>query len=327
MPRIETALGPIDAKDLGFTLSHEHIAMQHPAVRYHYPWLADRAGSIGGATRELIEAKAGGVDAVIELSTPDLGRDVELVAEVSRASGVHAIVATGLWRDIPRYFWTQDPDAIAEVFVREIEVGIADSGIRAGVIKIANDAEGVTPEGERVLRAAARTAKRTGVPISTHHWARRKVGLRQLSLFQDEKVPPHLVCIGHSADSTDVGYLEELLRAGVYVSMDRYPGRAPMPEWQERNATVRALIDRGWAGQLMLGHDYARDYRRPAEWFQEQHYLFLSRTAIPGLLADGVAQEAIDMMMREVPRRFLTGEPMGEPGAPEGRSVMAQRKP
>ena len=314
-PTIQTVLGPIDADQLGFTLSHEHIAMQVPPVRHFYPWLGDPAAVRAGAIRELREAKAGGVDSLIELTTPDLGRDVTLLAEVSRESGLQVVVATGLWRDIPAYFAQQDPDAIAEIFSREIEVGIEDTGIRAGVIKVANDAEGVTDRGERVLRGAARTAKRTGVPISTHHWAPLEVGRRQLEIFQDEQVPPHLICIGHSADSTDVGYLESLLQAGIYLSMDRYPGRAPMPQWRQRNATVKALIDRGWAGRLMLGHDYARDYRTPSLPHQEQHYLFLSRTALPGLLADGVSQETVDLMMREVPRRFLAGEP-----APAGRT-------
>jgi len=307
---IRTALGPIDAADLGFTLSHEHVALQVPFVRHYYPWLGNPTAVREGSIRELREAKAGGVDAVIELTTPDLGRDAALLADISRESGVHLVVATGLWRDLPAAIDAQAIDALAEIFTREIEVGIDDTGVRAGVIKVANDAEGVSDRGERVLRAAARAAKRTGVPISTHHWAPLEVGRRQLELFQEEGVPAHLICIGHTADSMDVDYIDALLQAGIYISMDRYPGRAPMPQWADRNRTVAALIDRGWAHRLMLGHDYARDYRITPLPHQEQHYLFLSRTALPGLLADGVPQETIDLMMREVPRRFLAGEPV-----------------
>lgn len=308
MATIQTALGPIDAADLGFTLSHEHAAMQSPLVRHYYPWLGHRELARDGSIRELREAKAGGVDAIVELSTPDLGRDAALLAEISRQSGVHMVIATGLWRDIPAAVEGMPIDELADVFVREIEQGIDGTAIRAGVIKVANDAEGVSPRGERVLRAAARAARRTGVGISTHHWAPLEVGRRQLEIFQDEDTPPHLVCIGHSADSTDVGYLESLLQAGVYVSMDRYPGVPPRPQWEERNRTVKALIDRGWARRLMLGHDYARDYRREPAPNQVQHYLFLSKTAIPALIADGVAQADIDLMMRDAPRRFLSGE-------------------
>ena len=120
------------------------------------------------------------------------------------------------------------------------------------------------------------------------------------------------ICIGHSADSTDVGYLEELLEAGVWLSMDRYPGSAGRPNWEQRNATVKALIDRGWAHRLMLGHDYAPaavvagQPQPPAN--QPTRYLFVSTVAVPALLAQGVPQETIDLMLRDVPRRFLTGE-------------------
>ena len=308
MTQIETVLGPIEADQLGFTLSHEHVAMTPAVVATHYPWLVDREAVLARSIRELTQAKQGGVDALIELSTPDLQRDVELMAASSRASGLHVVCATGIWRDVPRWFWNKDPDEIADVFQREIEVGIADTGIKAGVIKCANDAEGVTPQGELILRGAARTVRRTGTPISTHHWAPLEVGRRQVEIFQEEGAPMDRICIGHTADTTDADYIEDLLRTGVYISMDRYPGPedgVERPNWVARNATVKELIRRGWADKLMLGHDYAPGLYPESD---PTRYLFLTLTALPALAADGVPAETIDLMMRTVPRRFLTGE-------------------
>lgn len=311
MSTIETALGPIDAAQLGTVLSHEHVLVSMGEDNHHYPWRYDWDATRANAIRELTEAKQGGIDTLIDLTTPDLGRDVEYVRDVSRASGMNVIVATGIWRDIPRSFWTRDIDEIADIFVREIEVGIGDSGIKAGCIKVANDMGGVSPEGERILRGAARALKRTGCPISTHHWAPEEVGRRQVEVFLDEGAPMDRIAIGHSADTTDVAYLEDLLKTGVYLSMDRYPGAAGRPNWEQRNATVKALIDRGWADKLMLGHDYApmavvRGQEAPANTGPTR-YLFVSTVAIPALMAQGVSQEAVDLMMREVPRRFLVG--------------------
>ncbi|HQW50410.1 MAG TPA: hypothetical protein PL082_00020 [Tepidiformaceae bacterium] len=311
MPTVETVLGPIDASLLGNVLSHEHVLVGMGEDNHHYPWLFDWDQTRANAIRELAEAKQGGIDTVIDLTTPDLGRDVEFVREVSRASGMNVIAATGIWRDVPRSFWTRDIDDIATIFVREIEVGIGDSGIKAGCIKVANDMGGVTPEGERILRGAARACKRTGCPISTHHWAPEEVGSRQVEIFQEEGAPMDRIAIGHSADTTDVDYLEALLRTGVYLSMDRYPGAAGRPNWEQRNATVKALIDRGWASRLMLGHDYApmpvlRDREAPAA-SGPTRYLFVSTVAVPALIAQGVPEATIDLMMREVPRRFLSG--------------------
>jgi phosphotriesterase-related protein len=312
MATVETALGPVDASKLGVILSHEHVLVSMGEDNHHYPWMFDWERTRANAVRELAEAKAGGVDTLIDLTTPDLGRDVEFVRDVALASGMNVVVATGIWRDVPRSFWARDLDRIADIFVREIEVGIGDTGIKAGAIKVANDMGGVTPEGERILRGAARALKRTGCPISTHHWAPEQVGTRQVEIFREEGAPMDRICIGHSADTTDVAYLETLLQAGVYLSMDRYPGGMDRPGWEARNATVKALIDRGWAHRLMLGHDYAPAavsvHSSSAPPAGPTRYLFVTTVALPALRKDGVSEEAIEMMMREVPRRFLTGE-------------------
>ncbi len=310
MPAVQTVLGPVDDAALGFVLSHEHVLVGVDARIY--PWRYDLAATHRRAVRELLEAKQGGVDSIIDLTTPDLGRDVKAIAAVARESGMNVVVATGIWRNPPHSFWGRDPDESAEIFVREIEVGIDDTDIRAGAIKVASDAEGVTPDAELLLRAAARASKRTGCPISTHHWAPAEVGRRQVEVLREEGAQMDRVCIGHSADSTDVGYLEDLLNAGVYLSMDRYPGSAGRPDWRARNATVKALVDRGWAGRLMLGHDYApravlAGAAPPPASTEPTRYLFVSSVAIPALRADGVPEEAIELMTREVPRRFLTG--------------------
>jgi phosphotriesterase-related protein len=314
MSTVETVLGPVKASKLGFTLSHEHVFTSAGRDAQAYPWLFDWKASRKVAVGLLKDAKKAGVDSIIDLTTPDLGRDVRYVRRVARTSPVHVIVATGLWADVPRSFHDRDPDEAADIFVREIEVGIEDTGIKAGVIKLAHDVGGVKPHHERSVRGAARACKRTGCPISTHHWAPEEVGRQQVKIFQEEGAQMDRVCIGHSADSTNIEYLEWLLNQGVYLSMDRYPGREGRPNWEQRNATVKALVDRGWAGRLMLGHDFAPrlvrvDGKQPP-YFEGQamNYTFLSTTAIPALRAAGVSEEAVDTMTREVPRRFLTGE-------------------
>jgi len=310
MAQIQTATGPVDAGRLGFTLSHEHLLVGSAGVFQGFPFLFDMKATFAQIIKELREARAGGVETIIDLTTLDLGRDVELAAKASRESGVHVVVATGLWLDVPRVFWGRDPDFLARVFIREIEEGIGGTGIKAGVIKVANDEGGVTEQGEVVLRAAARACLATNVPISTHQWAPEQVGLRQVEIFEDEGVDMRRVCIGHSADTTDVEYLVRLLERGVFLSMDRYPGREGRPSWQQRNHTVKALIDCGYADRLMLGHDYAPAPvvagQEPLAPEEPTRYLFLAKTAIPGLRKMGVGEDAIRMMTVEVPRRFLS---------------------
>ena len=311
MAVVETVTGSVDASRLGFTLSHEHTFIGGGGLWRTYPSLIDWEETERRVLRELRAAKAGGVDTIIDLSTPDLGREVAFARRVSAASGIQIVAATGLWRDIPRFFWSMAPERIADLFLTEIRDGIEGTGVHPGAIKVANDAEGVTDAGERVLRGAANACRESVVPISTHHWAPERVGVRQAEVLLGAGAPPHLVCIGHSADTTDVEYLESLLRLGVYLSMDRYPGRAPRPDYRERNATVAELVRRGWGGRLMLGHDYGLGIVQrgvePPPPPEPTLYLFLKDKALPELRDLGVSDDQITTMMVEAPRRFLTG--------------------
>src|SRR5712691_12512297 len=101
MPAVETVLGPIDDAALGNVLSHEHVFSG--LDRRIYPWRYDDAAARRRAVAELTEAKRGGVDTVIDLTTPDLGRDVTTLAELSRASGMNVVAATGIWLNPPNF--------------------------------------------------------------------------------------------------------------------------------------------------------------------------------------------------------------------------------
>ena len=179
MPTLNTVLGPLEAADLGFTLSHEHVGTNAAGLRHTYPEFIDRAGIIEQSTAALKEAYAEGLRTIVDVSTFDLGRDIAMIAEVARQSGVNIVVATGNHLAVPRPFGDVSPDVIAPMYVREIEEGIEDSGVKAAVIKVASDRGGITSPQEVVLRAAARAHLQTGAPISTHTWSPDRVGERQ----------------------------------------------------------------------------------------------------------------------------------------------------
>ena len=157
-------------------------------------------------------------------------------------------------------------EELTQFFIREIRVGIEGTNIKAGVIKVANDMEGITPFGENLLRAAARASKSTGTPISTHTFALDRIGEKQADIFEQEQVSPSMVCLGHSDDTTDIGYLTGLARRGYYVGMDRLRGGSPLAPGasppdrpratlDERLASIKRLIDSGFGDRVMLGTD------------------------------------------------------------------------
>jgi phosphotriesterase-related protein len=316
MPSVNTVLGPVEVADLGFTLPHEHLFTASAGIFQTYPELF---GDFDDFTRQLEstlrDAHQGGVQTLIDVSTLDLGRDVRLLADMARRTGVNVICATGIWRDIPRVFWTREPDEVAALFVREIEQGIEGTGIKAGIIKVANDMEGVTREGEIILRAAARASKHTGVRISTHTYAPGRVGEQQVAIFEDEGLDLDRVYVGHSNDTTDLDYLSGLVRKGVWLGMDRLGAPVPPigPDLEGRAQTLAALIKAGFGDRLMVSHDWsvtgvsrssdprARLSANPDGW------LFAKRKLFPRLLELGIAQDQIDRLNIDNPRHFLGG--------------------
>ena len=176
MPTVETALGPIATTELGPTLMHEHVVTRSPGVQENWPHLWDRNGILDIAERKMADLYSRGIRSIVDLTTVDLGRDIDLILGVARRSRVHIVVATGVWWMPQRYFSVHGVDAVADLFIRDILQGIANSGVKAAIIKCATDTAGVTPVIDNVLRAAARAQKATGVPISTHTWAAGRTG-------------------------------------------------------------------------------------------------------------------------------------------------------
>jgi phosphotriesterase-related protein len=313
---VNTVLGPIDTRELGFTLTHEHLVNTSAGIPQVYPDFLDRKGTVDWAVQELRAAYAEGVRTIVDVTTIDLGRDIRMMKEVSRRTKVHIVAATGTWRDIPRAFWSAKPDMIAALYIREIQDGMEGTGVKAGVIKVATDREGVTEQGEIILRAAARAQKATGVPISTHTWAPERVGEQQVRVFEDEGVDLNRVYIGHSNDTTDTGYLLGLLRRGVWIGLDRYPGgRAPgTPDWQARTETVKRLMDAGFGHRLMLSHDHFvtlttanREMQDQRRRFNPDGYLFIKRRVLPRLRELGASEQDVQKLMVENPRWFFEG--------------------
>ena len=312
--QVQTATGPIDSANLGFTLMHEHIYVLSEGVVPNFPHLWDREARIAQAVAALSEAKAHGVTTIVDLTVLGLGRDVPLVREIAQQSGMQVIVATGLYTydELPHYFASRSVDHMADLFVRDIEQGIQGTDVRAGILKCATDAKGVTDGIEKVLRAVARAHRRTGTPISTHTHAATEQGLNQQRIFTEEGVDLSRVVIGHSGDTEDIAYLERLMAAGSYIGMDRFGIDSFMPT-DRRVATIAKLCARGHAERMVLAHD-ASCY---IDWFEPElprqamprwHFLHVPDDVVPALIAAGVTQAQVDAMTTANPRRYFEAQ-------------------
>jgi phosphotriesterase-related protein len=321
MAGIETVRGTVDTARLGVTLMHEHIFVLDAEIASNYPqeW-GDEAARVAHAGARLNELKARGVDTIVDLTVIGLGRYIPRIQEIAAETDLNIIVATGIYTycDLPHYFQYRGPgtalggpELMADMFVRDIEEGIGGTGVRAGILKCATDAPGLTPGVERILRATAQAHRRTGVPISTHTHARRRVGLDQQRIFREEGVDLSRVVIGHSGDTTDIEYLEELIANGSYIGMDRF-GVDSILSFEDRVKTVARMCQREHAGKMVLSHDAACFNH----WLPEAqlpvllprwHYLHIHNDVIPALKREGVTEGQLNTMLVENPRRIFEG--------------------
>ena len=322
MPSVNTMRGPVDVNDLGFVLTHEHVRESSAGVPQTYPELFDHEEDVARGISRLNEAAAEGVNTVLIVTPLDLGRDMRLLQDVAAGVNLHMVCATGMWRDIPRHVGLgATVERLAAAFIREIEVGIDGTGVKAGVIKVATDLEHMTEDGgltrpnELILRSAARACIATGIPITTHTAAPARAGDRQIAIFEDEGVDLRRVTIGHSNDSDNIEYLTGIMRKGAYLGMDRYPGgRGGSLTWEQRTEVVKQLVDLGFASQVTLSHDYggARPALPEAAAARPSHnpdgYCFIIRKVLPRLRELGVSEVAITEMTVIAPRRCMGGE-------------------
>ncbi|HET9840118.1 MAG TPA: phosphotriesterase-related protein [Candidatus Angelobacter sp.] len=319
MARVETVRGPIDTSELGTTLMHEHVFVLDTEILQNYPedW-GNEDRRVADAVVRLNELKARGVDSIVDLTVIGLGRYIPRIQEIARQTAINIVVATGVYtyHDAPLYFHFRGPGTVldgpelmTEMFVRDIIHGIAETGVRAGILKCATDEPGVTKDVERILRATAQAHRQTGVPISTHTHAGKRVGLDQQKIFREEGVDLSRVVIGHSGDTTDLKYLEELVGNGSYIGMDRFGIDTILP-FEDRVKTVAEMCRRGHAAKMVLSHD-AACYNH---WLPERplpmmlprwHYLHIHNDVIPALKKQGVTDEELRTMLVVNPRKIF----------------------
>jgi phosphotriesterase-related protein len=317
---VQTVQGPLDAAKLGFTLPHEHVYVGSPGLLQTWPELVGgRAKFIASVVDKLKAVKDAGVDTIVDVTPADVGRDVRLLEEVSRKSGVHIVACTGHWLYPSLSMDSRSVEELTEFFTLEIERGLEGTDIRPGVIKVATDKPGITPFLEKSLRAAARASKATGVPITTHTYAVGRGGEQQAAIFESEGLDPGNVCLGHSDATKDLDYLSGLARRGYVLGMDQLSrgasGSQPqLLSWHERAQSVAKLVAAGFASQLFLSNDWffgaplgPKGYMESMDALNPDGMLFNVRKTIPYLKELGVDDAQIRTIAVGNPRRFFGG--------------------
>jgi phosphotriesterase-related protein len=315
MSTVETVRGPIDTADLGPTLMHEHVFVMEPEayVNYAHLWgesYWDEDVRVADAIEKLRSVREAGITSLVDPTAPGLGRNIHRIQRVNAEVDLNIVVATGVYAflQLPNFFGYRSTEAIAKVFVREIEVGIDDTGVKAAFLKCCLEAHGLIGDVPRIFEATAAAAVETGVPVMVHTNAAAKTGLIALDTLTKAGVDPRRIVIAHAGDSNDLTYLRELGDSGAALGFDRFNIPHFNPD-ADRVKTLAALVAEGYTSQIHLGHDAAcfYDFMVGDPNFADERptYLHISQHIVPQLLAAGITQAQVDEMFVANAARFF----------------------
>jgi len=326
MKLVPTVLGEVSTDALGRTYMHEHVFVLTPDMQQNYPeeW-GDEELRVADAVEKLRALAASGVATIVDPTVVGLGRYIPRIQRVAaEVPELNIIVATGCYTyaDVPFFFQyrgpalnaalgTEVPDPMVDLFVADIKEGITGTGVRAGMLKCAIDAAGMTPGVERVMRAVAKAHLATGTPITVHTHPRSKTGREVSRVMADEGVNPRRVVLGHSGDSTDAAHLIELADKGFWLGMDRFGINLGI-SFEERADIVVEMCRRGYAEQMVLAHDASCfiDWLDPTllAFLPQWNYFHIENDVLPYLREHGVTDDQIATMLVDNPRRIFEAE-------------------
>ena len=139
--QINTVLGPVSPADLGHTLIHEHVLINIVGADRMAPGQYD-----GGEVRSVVlpylkQLRSQVCRTFVDCTPVYQGRDPELLARLSQASGLHIVTNTGLYgaeggRYIPDYAFSATAEDLAARWTSEFQAGIPPAGIRPALIKL-----------------------------------------------------------------------------------------------------------------------------------------------------------------------------------------------
>lgn len=301
-PIVQTVLGPIPASKLGFTLPHEHVICDFigAEITGRHRWEVDAV--VKRMLPILSQLKARGVTGFGDCTPAYIGRDPRILKKLAEATGLHILTNTGYYggagdKYVPKLAYTETADQLAARWIAEFENGIEDTGVKPGFMKIGVDEakdNRLSDIDEKLVRAAARVAKKTGL-ATVCHTGGGPAGLAATKIFIEEKAPAQRFIVAH-ADGHGLHINQQVAELGAWVSLDGI-SRRPL---EQHVKLVRELSEKH-AGRLLLSHDNGWYNVGQPNGGEIRDFNYLPDTFLPALKSNGVSAETVRQLTIENP--------------------------
>lgn len=308
--KIMTVRGLVGKEEMGFTSPHEHLLATHQGPK------VDTTDPVE-ALEEMQKFYRYGGRTVVDMTTSEgLGRKPELIRQIAEKSSVNIIMGTGFYKDawLTPEVREMSEDQYYQVMVDEINLGVKESGVHAGVIGEIGVSRTITSAEERVLAASARAQRATGAAINIHF----DIGTTEpeyhhaVDILEGEGADLNRVVLDHFVCRPDeVELCQPLVKRGCYIEFDLFG----MEVWQKifdltRNtrpevqvASIKWFISAGMIERILLAQDVGNQIQLPSHG--GFGYTHLLRHVIPELKEYGVTDEEIKTITEENAKRLF----------------------
>ncbi|WHY70100.1 phosphotriesterase family protein [Fictibacillus enclensis] len=299
---IQTVKGLIEPDELGICACHEHLYVDLSHIKNDKDCCLQDEKLVA---EDLEQFKVLGGRTVIEVTNDGMGRNPEILKQLSTTLDLHIVASTGCYKDpfIPedKQQWTRDQ--FTEWMVDEICYGIAGTGIKPGVIgEIGSSFNEFKPIETELFHGAIEAARQTGLPLSTHTTL-GTCAAEQIDLFITEALPLHQVIIGHQDLNQDNGVVLDVLKSGAYVALDTI-GKENYRSDQDRLNALLLFLEEGYEDQLLLSSDLTR--KSHLRSFGGQGYDVVLRSFVPALKKQGVTDAVMQKLLKENPKKAFS---------------------
>jgi phosphotriesterase-related protein len=312
MDWVQLTDGRIGRSELGRTLIHEHVHLGMPG------WQFDakspryvRQELMARAIDKLQELRGYGCGTIVDPCPMDLGRDVEFVAEAAQRSGINVICATGVYHEaegIPYTLRTMPREDIVALYVKELTEGVGETGIKAGVIKIASGGNPDNVYDRQMIGVAAEVSRLTGAPLISHTDLATH-GHAQVDTVEENGGCASCMVVGHSGDRDDSPYQISLAQRGAFVGLDRFGLDMILPD-ELRMKNLMEMVAAGYRDNVLISQDAVvcllgrvgplMDELQP-NWTISHIF----ERILPRLREQGLSDEDIDAILIDNPRRLF----------------------
>jgi len=272
------------------------------------------------AARELAEFGKAGGNAIVDMTSNNIGRNPQGLVNVSRATGLHVIMGTAYYigqSHTPQMrIEERTEQEIADDFITDLTKGVGATGVRAGVIGEIGLSWPWGKNEAKVLRAAGIASKATGAAVNLHPGGNPEAPSAYVKVLKEVGTDLSRVVISHMTRTFPISARKERARLaaeGCFLEYDLFgiDGIYPTPmsagftvaNDDGRLDQIAELIQDGFLDHVLMSQDLC--YKVMLRAYGGNGYAHILKNIVPKMLKRGMSSEVVDAIMVNNPRRML----------------------